>query len=194
MSPASYVRAPRWRRTAAGLVDAAVFGGVSLRARKIGVVREGTLLARLLTPSMLDLLLGQQLRTPGQLMLGIRTVDRRNGARVALWRSLALAGAGAAGGDLVRRLAPTEDPARRRAQQALASETHEIFKRHPQASPEREAALREASARYPNSMVSPDPVRIFLPPLLVGLLSAGLRRRLAPTVEVLAREGSDHRP
>ncbi len=188
MSNHSYEQAPRWRRTGAGLVDAAIFAGVSLRARKAGVVRDGTMLARLLTPALPELL-KEQLRTPGQVLLGIRTVDGRTGKRVALRRTLALAGVKAAGGELARRLAPSEGPERRRAQEDLASESHEIFRRHPQASPERDAALRELSGRYPSSVVSPDPVRMFLPPLFVGLVSSRLRRRLAPTVEVLARGG-----
>lgn len=192
MSPASYVGAPRWRQTGSGLIDVGVLAGLRWLARRGELTGAEKLITRAAGTG--QRVLREQLRSPGQLLLGTRTVDRRTGRRVALWRTLALAGVGVASRELVRRLAPFEGPERRRAQAAFASESHEIYARHPQASPEREAALRELYRRHPPGSVSADPVRIFLPPLLAGLLGAGLRRRLAPTVEVLARGGRDHRP
>ncbi len=191
MAGDSYQRAPLWRRTGAGLLDAAVFAGGSTRARRTGLVREGGLIERQLIPALPDVL-REQLRMPGQLLFGIRTVDRRTGKRVALWRTFALAAVAATGRELVRRLAFPESPELDRERQAFNAEIHEIFRGHPQDSPEREAALREASARQRG--LWPSAARAMGPSLLVGLLSSGLRRRLAPTVEVLAREGSDHRP
>ncbi len=187
MPDRSHVRAPRWRQTGSGLIDVGAIAGLRWLARRRGLTGAEKMITRRAGTG--QHVLREQLRSPGQLLFGTRTVDRRTGARVALWRTLALAGAVAAGGEVVRRLSPSENPERRRAQAAFASESHEIYARHPQASPEREAALRDLYRRYPGSMVSPDPVRIFLPPLLVGLVSSGLRRRLAPTVEVLARGG-----
>jgi hypothetical protein len=180
-------RAPRWRRTAAGLVDGAAFGGLWWLARRRELVSDDGPAARLFAVSRE--LLRQQLRTPGQLLVGTRSVDRRTGARVAPWRTLVLVGVGAAGQELIRRLAPKETPERRRAQRELAAETHEVFRRYPQASTERDEALREVSSRYPRGSVSPSVVRAVGPTLAVGLLNTRLHRRLAPTVEVLAREG-----
>ncbi len=59
------------------------------------------------------------------------------------------------------------------------------MRRHPQATPEREAELQAAYARH--RLAVPSLPRTVAPSLVAGVLNARLRRRLAPTVEVLAR-------
>ncbi len=188
----SYVRAPRWRQTGSGLLDAGVLTGVRWLARRGGLIGAEKLITRIAGPG--QHVLREQFRSPGQLLFGTRSVDRRTGARVALWRSLAIVVATTVSGEITRRLTVTETPELARRRQAHAVEGHEIFRRHPQDSPEREAALQELSARYPRGTLGPSAIRVFGPPLLSGLVLLRLRRRLAPTVEVLARGSRGHRP
>ena len=115
-----------------------------------------------------------------------RTVDRRTGRRLALWRTLALIGARAAGAELTRRLEPVRTPELDREREAAGAEIGDIMRRHPQATPEREAELRAAHARHSTAM--PSLPRTIAPSLAVGVITTRLRRRLAPTVEVLASE------
>ncbi len=178
-----HVNAPAWRRTGANLVDMAAFGGLFWLARSRGLVREGSVGARLAAIPVE--VLREQLRSPGQRLLGTRTVDRRTGSRVALWRTLALIGSRAAGAELTRRLEPVRTPDLEREREAANAEVADIMRRHPQASPEREAELRASHARH--SHATPSVPRMVAPSLVVGVLTTRLRRRLAPTVEVLAR-------
>jgi len=186
MADRSYVRASRRRGSAAAFVDVAASGGLWWLVRRRELVGSDGAVARLF--ALPHELVRQQLRTPGQLLLGIRTVDRRTGVRVAMWRTLVLAGAELGGRELIRRLAVPESPARARERRAVVDETHEIYRNHPRDSPERVAALREVSARYPLPHAR-GLGRVMIASLLVGLLNLRLRRRLAPTVEVLARGG-----
>ncbi len=174
-------RAPRWRQTGAALVDMAWLGGLWWLARSRGWVREGGPLARVLAAP--GDILREQLRSPGQRLLGTRTVDRRTGRRVALWRTLVLMGAGTAAQEAARRLAPVETPDGEREREAFREEMQAIMRRHPQASPQRDAERDALMARHPG----PDFARTLAPVLLTGLLTTRLRRRLAPTVEILAR-------
>jgi hypothetical protein len=176
-------RAPRWRRSGANLVDAALLGGLWWLARSRGLVRDGSRAARLL--ALPGDPLREQLRSPGQLLLGTLTVDRRTGRRVALWRTAAVLAAGAASEELTRRLRGPEAPERERDNEAYFAEMQAIMRRHPQASPEREAELQDLYGRHRRAM--PSLPRLIAPSLAVSLVSSRLRRRLAPTVEVLAR-------
>lgn len=189
MPDLAYVPAPRWRETGAGLVDAGVLGGLSWLARRRELIRLDGPFARLM--GVVPAVLREQLRTPGQLLLGIRTVDRRTGARVVLWRSFAVAGASIAGRLVIRRLAVSGRSERERPREDFLAEMHELMRQHPQASPEREAARRELFARHPSTITitSRGILRAVAPTLLFGLVMRRLRRRLAPTVEVLARGG-----
>lgn len=99
----AYVRAPRWRETGAGLVDAAAFGGLTWLARRRELIRLDGAVGTVI--GVASVVLREQLRTPGQVLLGIRTVDRRTGERVALWRTLAVAATNFAGRRLAGRLA-----------------------------------------------------------------------------------------
>jgi hypothetical protein len=175
-------RAPAWRRTAANLIDMAVFGGLFWLARKRGIGREGTVAARFI--GLPVEVLREQLRSPGQRLLGTQTVDARTGRRIAVWRTLALIGARAAGAELSRRLEPVRTPELQREREAAHAELAEIMRRHPQASPEREAELQAAYRRHSHAM--PSLPRAVVPGLAIGLVTTRLRRRLAPTAEVLA--------
>ena len=132
---------------------------------------------------------GEQLRTPGQLLFGTRTVDRRTGSRVALWRTVVLTATRVGAGELTRRLTIPAKPEQDRDREAFVEEMQEIMRRYPRASPERDAARKELFARHPPVVISSGSslLRALVPSLLVGVLDKRLRRRLAPTVEVLAR-------
>jgi hypothetical protein len=175
-----HAKAPAWRRTGANLVDIAVFGGLFWLARSRGVARDGTVVARLM--SLPIDVLREQLRSPGQRLLGTITVDRRTGGRLSLWRTLLLIAVRAGGAELTRRLEPVRTPDLEREREAAGAEISDIMRRHPQATPEREAELHAAYARH--RLALPSLPRTVLPSLIAGVLNARLRRRLAPTIEV----------
>ena len=126
-----FERAPRWRETGAGArrhgARSAALSWLARRrdssawtARSRGCSRWP------------EEVLREQLRTPGQLLLGTRTVDRRTGARVALWRTLVLPasqlrGQGADGRLVVR------EPVRSRSatREAFLGEMHELMQHAP---------------------------------------------------------------
>jgi hypothetical protein len=169
-----YVKAPGWRRVAGGLVDAAILWPLA----------RGNRLARL-PVAVLAEILREQVGSPGQLLLGIRTLDRRSGERVALWRSVVLGGVAWGGQLLAHRLAPPPPgPEQKRALERYWSELRETGARHA------EDADASGEARRP--LVHPPPVtvnigRVVAPTVAVGLVTNRLRRLLAPTVEALAR-------
>jgi len=180
--------APRWRRMLADALDAAMLAAAA-RAWRGRAVRAG---ARHQSWGLLGRsadFLGVQLRSPGERLLGIRTVDRRTGRRVALWRTLLLSGCRLGGGLLLRRLV-AESPEDERQREWFTTETHAILERHPQASSARDAEREALAERYSGR----GPLRTVGPWIAFGLLTAGLRRRLEPTVQVLARGPADHNP
>jgi hypothetical protein len=189
-----YTRAPGWRRGAATLVDVAVLGALWRLAERNNWLREARRMGRLV--AVPGDLLREQVRSPGQRLLGLRTVDRRTGRRVALWRTLLIAGQGIAGQELARRLRPELGSAEReRQREAFTTEMQAIMQRHPEASPEREAERRALFERYPpGGFGSPELLRAIGPALAVGLVNRRLRRHLAPTVEVLDRARGPHSP
>lgn len=169
-------------------MDVAMLAFLTLPAgRRRPIVPPGGAVSRSLTTARE--VVGEQLRTPGQLLFGTRTVDRRTGARVELWRTIVLAAAGMAGGELTRRLVVKPTPERDRDREAFFTDMQEIMRRYPQASPERDVARQELLARNPPMVIGSGTslLRVAAPSLLVGVFSKRLRRRLAPTVEVLAR-------
>ncbi len=178
------MRAGRWRRGAAGALDTALIGAVAwLRARGPGGAAEATRRLRFLRLIPAEAL-REQLRTPGQRLLGVRTVDRRTGERVALWRTLLLTAVAAGGQQLSRRFAmpDAEQDAQR---ERFLDEVRELDMRHPPDSPGRAEAMRAMRERH--GSVSGDLLRQLGPALAASLLTSRLRRRLAPTVEVRSR-------
>ncbi len=120
--------APRVRQALAGLIDAAlmalptaIYGLRAWRARETErpAARPPDWM-RMLAPAFA--VLGEQVGTPGGWIAGVRTVDRRTGRRLSLWRTLAVALAQVATRVLSRRLTPSpalpsEDERRQRARE-----------------------------------------------------------------------------
>jgi hypothetical protein len=187
--------APRVRRMLAGALDAAIVAGATWLWRRRRGDGENARSARwmgLLEPVTESL--RQQLRSPGQLLLGVRTVDRRTGRRLELWRTLALLGVGVARITLVRHLAPRPlTPEQERARSGFLEELNAIQARHPDDERAREAERQQLFERQHNQL--PDILRrTAVPALALGLLNSRLRRRFAPTTEVLAEGGEPHKP
>jgi hypothetical protein len=189
---AEMVRAPRSRRVLAGIVDAAVTGGAAWLWRRHVWRRAGWAAAVAPRGRWAPLarpaggLLRDQLGTPGQHLLGLRTVDRRTGRRVQLWRSVVLLAVSAGGQAGLARLRPPPDtPEQERERERFVEEMQGLAERHPRGSPEFVDARNELfeldSSRLPNHL-SALPAAIVL-----GIAVRRLRRHLAPTIEILAR-------
>jgi hypothetical protein len=187
--------APRVRRMLAGVLDAAIVaGGTWLwrHRRGGGENARATRWTGLLEPAVGSF--RQQLRSPGQLLLGLRTVDRRTGRRLQLWRTLVLIGADVTRVEIVRRLAPPRlTPEQERDRRGFLDELNAIQARHPDDEAARESERQRLFERQHNQL--PDILRrTAVPALALGLLNKRLRRHLAPTTEVLAEEGEPHKP
>jgi hypothetical protein len=180
----------------AGALDAALLGGATwLWRQSQGGGGENARAGRwmpVLEPAVQAL--REQLRSPGQMLLGLRTVDRRTGRRLELWRTLVLLGVGVARPMFVRRLAPPRlTPEQERERSGFLDELNAIQARHPDDALAREAERRQLFERQHNQV--PDILRRTAAPMLVlGLLNNRLRRRLAPTTEVLAEGREPHSP
>jgi hypothetical protein len=169
----------------AGAVDVALAGGLAwlLRRRAPGVpdargVASASRWIPVLGPS--SELVREQLGSPGQRMLGIRTVDRRTGARVALWRTLIMTAAAVTGNVLARRNIRGAAPEPERSTRELGV----IEERHAGDPQARDAAIRDLiTERRENA----DFGRRVSPVIAVGMLTSFLLRRLRPTTEVSVR-------
>jgi hypothetical protein len=183
-------RAPLSRRALAGLMDAALWGvptGLALRRMRRGAngPEQGAAAARAREATRIGWsVLGEQFGTPGQWIMGLRTVDRRTGTRLALWRSLAVPTVKVAGGAIAGRLAsadhaPPPDPRERELELRAIREAH-----HGD-----EEATNAALAEHYRSHRAPpiDLKRKLYIPLALGLLHSQVRRRLAPTTVVVHR-------
>jgi len=185
--------APWWRRMLAGGVDAAIGGGVVWLARKqsLGANARATRWAPLLGPT--SELLREQLGSPGQRLLGLRTVDRRTGRRVEQWRTLALLGSRLGARLVMRRFTPAPlTPPQERDRREFLDELNAIHERHREDPDALQAERRRLFERQ-------QPVTATLlgaagPALAAGLLNNLLRRRLAPTTEVLIRRTDSQSP
>jgi hypothetical protein len=194
-TPSGEIRpAPAVRRMLAGAIDAAIVAGATRlwRHRQGGGNARAARSTGLFEPALQSL--RQQLRSPGQLLLGVRTVDRRTGRRLELWRTLVLLGVGVARVTLVRRLAPPKlTPEQERDRRGFLDELNAIQARHPDDEAARESERQQLFARQHNQL--PDILRrTAVPALALGLLNKRLRRRLAPTTEVLAEAREPHKP
>jgi hypothetical protein len=194
-TPSGEIRpAPAVRRMLAGAIDAAIVAGATRlwRHRQGGGNARAARSTGLFEPALQSL--RQQLRSPGQRLLGVRTVDRRTGRRLELWRTLVLLGVGVARVTLVRRLAPPKlTPEQERDRRGFLDELNAIQARHPDDEAARESERQQLFARQHNQL--PDILRrTAVPALALGLLNKRLRRRLAPTTEVLAEARQPHKP
>jgi hypothetical protein len=187
--------APRARTALAGLIDAGLMAlptAVVLR-RTMRVAEAGDAPYRpprwisALAPAFV--VLGEQLATPGDWIMGVRTVDKRTGARIALWRTLTVALVRIAARRLARQLRPRPviptDMERRQR-----SEIEAIEQRHRDDEEARNAALMR---HYSEHRVNPSAGlwRVLAGGLGSVLVNRVVRRRLAPTVVIDAR---DHNP
>ena len=157
---------------AAALIDAATLWPLARRAGR-----------RAAPLNALVEVVREQVGSPGQHLLGVRTVDRRTGERVALPRSLALAATASAGSLLTRRVSPGGNDGRQRAVEDYWRALREIDARHPD---DPEAAARDRLELAPPPLGID--IRVALAPTLAVVLATSiLRRRLAPTVQALKR-------
>jgi hypothetical protein len=127
--------------------------------------------------------LDQQIGSPGDLILGLRTVDSRTGRRVALWRTLALVLAQAAVQELRRRAFGVRPPISQAEHAQLAREVQAINDNHPD---DPDARHHATMRLYAERRVD---VKFTGWRMLAGVVGAALvnqwlRRRLAPTVVV----------
>jgi len=135
-------------------------------------------------------LLGERFGSPGQRIVGLRTVDSRSGEPVALALSIALALLTLGGELLRRRLAPTRvSSPSSEAQAAFAEEVRDLRERHaadPQAGDAAVLELYRERKLEPTVVALPF-ARALAVGLVIGQLQRLLRRRLAPTTVVLVR-------
>jgi hypothetical protein len=205
--------APRLLRAKASAIDstlqALIVGGYGLatwsRVRGGGADGDAVLSRSRRRADLLRLggegarLLGERYGTPGQRLVGLRTVDARSGEPVALPLTVALAATKVAAGVLSKRLTRARPLAEASASgreiglavQALRDECGEDVERFQR---ELAALYRERRPEQP----SPSALELARPVLIGGALSLAhgrLRRALAPTVVVRARRGGrDQRP
>jgi hypothetical protein len=183
--------APRPRQLLAGLIDATVIAALGWGVRRTG--RAGDTQAAMRVLAAAGQLAREQLRSPGQRLLGLRTVDARTGRRVALWRTLVVVGADSAGEHLARRLAPPAvTPEQERERERFLEELAAIHERHRDDPEAAEAERRLLYRRHPP--VTSNMLRAMAPGLTAGLVNRRLRRRLAPTAEVRDRGRGRHSP
>jgi hypothetical protein len=182
--------APRWRHAVAGVIDATLVCGLGWGLRRTGRIRADGRADRLLwLIASAGELVRTRVRSPGQRLLGLRSVDERTGRRIELWRSLVLLGADAGGHLIARRLRPAaQTPDQEGKRERFIAELGEIMQRHPENNPAREAERRALFERYPPPTAG-NLSRSMGAPLAVSLINSRLRRRLAPTTEILVRRG-----
>jgi hypothetical protein len=186
MSDPQVIPASRRRSIVAALLDVCFTAAPALLLARGG--RPAPAFTRWTRLSSLALeLVREQVGSPGQRLLGLRTVDKRTGRRVEMWRSAVVLAVGVAGRQLARRLTPPVQTAEHeREREGFMLELQALEARHPGDPQAREAERIELFQRYP------PPVTINLwrtagPSLAAGLLTSRLRRWLAPTVEIRAR-------
>ncbi len=175
-------RTPRWRSVLAGALDAGV-GFVLLRAAPGPPGGRHLKVIQALGPS--GVLVRQQLGSPGQRLVGIRTVDERTGARVAAWRSLACMAVTAGAELLAARVRRSETDQQRHARESHHQEIADTYRRHPGDPAAGEAERARLREQAPPEMAL-RVIDFVGPPLAVSLLAGRLRRRLVRPVEVRA--------
>ncbi len=196
MTSAEIRPAPLWRRTLSGAADAAiVWAGMWLwRRRAVGEASQARAVNPLAVPvGAVGELAREQLRSPGQRLLGLRTVDRRTGDRPELRRALGLLGLEVGGQRLARAIAPAPlTLEQERQREGFLEELNAINQRHAHDRDALEAERRQLYERHEGP--AGKLWRSAGPTLAIGLLGGLLRRRLAPTTEVLVRERGPHSP
>ncbi len=183
------VPATHRQRALAGLVDMAV-GGVMMGFvwRRVAPDRgRSRSSAGFAAMAMTRAILEEQVGSPGARVAGIRTVDRRTGRRVEMWRTVLLAGVRVGAQTLSRRLQGGPQQVSEDERATSERELREIEIRFADDPDGRNRALME----HHNEHRRPVTVNIAGPVatgLAAGLLQRRLRRRLAPTV-LISRRG-----
>ncbi len=185
------VPATRRQRALAGLLDMAVAGAVvrlmwDRRAEGDGASRGGPL-GRLAVLAPLRAIVEEQVGSPGAWVAGIRTVDRRTGRRVVLWRTAMLVGVRAASQLVASRL--QSDPPETMSElewRQRKREIEEIEERYAADPDGRNRAMADYFEAHPQpwAMNVARPIAIAMGTTLVN---SRLRRRLAPTMLVKRR-------
>jgi hypothetical protein len=197
-----HVPASAARKTAAALINAAILGvlcALYLRwqwvrgsGRDAGLHTDTARMQRwrrLLAPAVG--VLRQQLGSPGAWIVGLRTVDRRTGRRLALWRTLAASLVEVATEAGRRRLTPAPRLITQSENEDLIRDVEAIRERYADDDQLREEATMRL---YEERRIGMNLWRVL--PAIVGpaLINNRLHRRLAPTVVVLARPPARHSP
>jgi len=126
-------------------------------------------------------LVHEQVGSPGQRALAVRTVDRRTGIRVAAWKSLVLAASTFVAGVYVERTSrEAMTPERVAERERFLREWEEINERHADDAEARAAAREEWAKRHSSDGCAGRFAALALAQNL-------LRRRLAPTTDVSVR-------
>jgi hypothetical protein len=181
--------APRIRQTLAGLIDAGVMAlPAVIQWRRMWRARE-TEGPAARPPGWMGMLapvaavLGEQVGTPGGWIMGVRTVDRRTGRRLELWRTLTVALVQLATRQLSRRLTPRPSFPSDAERRQRWDEIQAIKERYADDKEARNTELMRHHSEHSVNVTAN-----FWPPLVAGLASAlvnrTVRRRLAPTLVV----------
>jgi hypothetical protein len=197
MTRAEIDPAPRWRRMLAGAVDAAIGGGVVWlsRRRLSGIDGRTKRLMRLFGPT--SEFVHEQLGSPGEWIMGVRTVDSRTGRRVALGRTLVLVLARVVVDEIQRNVSGVPSPIPMARHAELARERQAIMDAHPDDPDARNHAMRRLYKERQADFAGGQSVGWRMLAGIVGGVAVNrwARRRLAPTVDVVSRErGRDHNP
>jgi hypothetical protein len=183
MPTAHVTYAARWRRLLAGAIDSGI-GWLVMRAARprLGVLGgRSSVMLRLLEPPASELL-REQFGSPGQRLLGLRTVDRRTGQRVGPLKSLSMFAVAIGGVLATRRFIPVETQEHVRERERMKAEMEAIGRRHPHDS---ETRQQELIALFGRTDV-PSTVPMLAAGVGYGLATRLLRRRIAPTVQISA--------
>lgn len=185
---------PLARRMLAGLIDAAVVSLPAIRQMRRAMRAAGAGGTAAKAPGWTQALsavfeiVGEQVGTPGERIMGVRTVDKRTGRRVVLWRSLVLATVRIGARLLGRRLKPRPAVSSQAEHRQRADEIQAIKERYADDEDARNAALmRYYSEHRVNVRANVWPV--FAAGMVPALLNLWIRRRLAPTVVVARASG-----
>jgi len=192
--------APRWRQGLAGLIDAALLAGFAVARRRLErghrpppFLRPQSVAREAMGALWWSTALLERFGTPGERMLGVRTVDRRTGDPVALSRTLMLTALAVAARGLRAALAPSSGTdAQRVAHERFAEEAEAVRLRHsdPDA---RSAAMLELWRERQPSPIQVDLLRPMLLGVVVSLLTRRVQNKIARTVVVMRGDPPAHR-
>ncbi len=189
-----------WRKGLAGVIDAGIPMAVAYARRRRrpahGKGSSGGGIGEAIGGVLARSALIERMGSPGQRLMGLRTVDRRTGRPVTLRRATLLTGLGVGVTVARARLrapSPASDsPERQRAGEELRREVRELREQHAREPEALEAAMMELYRRRAPA------VRLGGGKLIAGVglqfLVGRVRRRVAPTEVVRSRRPDPHSP